>query len=224
MSNRVKIVHISKACLFASILSASFGVIGAPAAHAATFTFQTPAGDVGSSSFTYTNGGLSITAAGFNSSNFTTPDVHLFDKTNTGDESGLGLTNDPAGCPGACENEITANSYVRIAMPTGVTNVSFQMDSSTSPDAWAVYGSSSANPGSLGTALMTGTSEETTVMLAYEPYYFFTATAGNVLLRDISMTATPVPAALPLFAGGLGVIGMFARRRKQKNAAAIAAA
>jgi hypothetical protein len=38
------------------------------------------------------------------------------------------------------------------------------------------------------------------------------------------MTATPVPAALPLFAGGLGVIGMFARRRKQKNAAAIAAA
>ena len=35
-----------------------------------------------------------------------------------------------------------------------------------------------------------------------------------------SLTPTPLPAALPLFAGGLGVIGLFARRRKQKNAAA----
>jgi len=31
--------------------------------------------------------------------------------------------------------------------------------------------------------------------------------------------ATPLPAALPLFAGGLGVIGLLARRRKQRGAA-----
>jgi hypothetical protein len=36
-------------------------------------------------------------------------------------------------------------------------------------------------------------------------------------------SATPLPAALPLFAGGLGVMGLFARRRKRKNAAAAAA-
>jgi hypothetical protein len=33
---------------------------------------------------------------------------------------------------------------------------------------------------------------------------------------------TPLPAALPLFAGGLGIMGLFGRRRKRKNAAAIA--
>ncbi len=37
-------------------------------------------------------------------------------------------------------------------------------------------------------------------------------------------TATPLPAALPLFAGGLGVIGLLTRRRRQKIATGRAAA
>ena len=41
---------------------------------------------------------------------------------------------------------------------------------------------------------------------------------------DPAVATTPLPAALPLFAGGLGVIGFLAGRRKRKNAAAIAAA
>ena len=40
----------------------------------------------------------------------------------------------------------------------------------------------------------------------------------------ISDTLAPVPAALPLFATGLGVMGLFGWRRKRKNAAAIGAA
>jgi hypothetical protein len=38
------------------------------------------------------------------------------------------------------------------------------------------------------------------------------------------VAATPLPAALPLFAGGLGVMGLLGRRRKRKKAAALAAA
>jgi hypothetical protein len=38
-----------------------------------------------------------------------------------------------------------------------------------------------------------------------------------------SLTPTPLPAALPLFASGLGASGLLGWRRKRKNAAAIAA-
>ncbi len=48
--------------------------------------------------------------------------------------------------------------------------------------------------------------------------------ADFIFLDNFSPTPTPLPAALPLFAGGLGVIGLLARRRKRKYAAAIAAA
>jgi hypothetical protein len=38
-----------------------------------------------------------------------------------------------------------------------------------------------------------------------------------------TLSQTPLPGALPLFAGGLGLIGLFSRRRKNKAAAALAA-
>ena len=38
-------------------------------------------------------------------------------------------------------------------------------------------------------------------------------------LDNVSITATPLPAALPLFAGGLGALGLLARRKKRKAAA-----
>jgi hypothetical protein len=45
---------------------------------------------------------------------------------------------------------------------------------------------------------------------------------GGSITTEIA--ATPLPAALPLFAGGLGVMGLLGWRRNRKNAAAIAAA
>ena len=41
--------------------------------------------------------------------------------------------------------------------------------------------------------------------------------------QPLSTSATPLPATLPLFAGGLGAMGLFGWRRKRKNAAAITA-
>jgi hypothetical protein len=45
-------------------------------------------------------------------------------------------------------------------------------------------------------------------------------TSGTNVSFSTTVNATPLPAALPLFAGGLGVIGLVARRRKRNRVAA----
>jgi len=47
----------------------------------------------------------------------------------------------------------------------------------------------------------------------------FDNAVGHGLGGDISFSATPLPAALPLFAGGLGALGLLGWRRKKKAAA-----
>jgi hypothetical protein len=46
---------------------------------------------------------------------------------------------------------------------------------------------------------------------------------GRSLTVEVASDAVPLPAALPLFASGLGLMGWFARRKKRKVAEAIAA-
>lgn len=61
-------------------------------------------------------------------------------------------------------------------------------------------------------------------MLTVDPNFFDGNDLNFIFSNGISngVSSTPLPAALPLFAGGLGVMGLLARRRKRK-AAAIAA-
>ena len=47
---------------------------------------------------------------------------------------------------------------------------------------------------------------------------------GNPTFTGTASAATPLPAALPLFATGLGALGLFGWRRKRKNSAALTAA
>lgn len=55
-----------------------------------------------------------------------------------------------------------------------------------------------------------------------EPIYDYNDVTFGVTPETLS--ATPVPAALPLFAGGLGMLGAFSRRKKRKAEKALAAA
>lgn len=52
-----------------------------------------------------------------------------------------------------------------------------------------------------------------------DPYYM----SGTFLVVNGPTAATPVPAALPLFASGVALIGLIARRRKSKTGGAISA-
>ena len=61
--------------------------------------------------------------------------------------------------------------------------------------------------------------------------YWTMTCANDIILGEVSLslsggqqlTATPLPAALPLFATGLGVLGLLGWGRKRKAAAAVAA-
>jgi hypothetical protein len=63
---------------------------------------------------------------------------------------------------------------------------------------------------------------------AYGDGFFdtFPGTVPNDIgyMDNYSVSSRPIPAALPLFATGLGGMGLLGWRRKRKNAAAIAAA
>jgi hypothetical protein len=48
------------------------------------------------------------------------------------------------------------------------------------------------------------------------------ASVGSYNIPEIEYAATPLPAALPLFAAGLGAMGLVGRRRSRKNAAPVA--
>jgi hypothetical protein len=138
----------------------------------------------------------------------------LYGKNSGGDENGLGLTSDPAG-----QHEITVGQFIQLDVTSlqGLT-ISFVMNSSTSPDAWKVFESSSAFATS-GSSTVTGTDENShSITIASGMKYLdFTATGGNVLLSSISYTATPEPLSLGLT--GSGLLGLFLLRRRKAGSA-----
>jgi len=207
-----------------------------------TWDFLNPTGELGVTQQNYLSSpsGLTLTANGFAFGATTgiggaTPTIdfntatNLFGKNDTGAENGLGISN--AGRSGNTDNEITAGiSFIRIQLPTGLLNpVLSQMGSTTDGEGWAIYGSTSATSGY--SLVATGTTQLTDIDLrpascSLCTYYAFFATgtsgegASNVLLHQITgvVSNVPLPGALPLFATGIGLIGLLGMRRKRKTA------
>jgi hypothetical protein len=184
-------------------------------AGAVTFDFSSHSGLLGNTQ-TYTSGAFTVTAAGFTTNTFSTPTA-LYGKALGGDENGLGLQDDPSG-----DHEISGTNLIRITLPTGLTNVMFQMDSTTGTEGWDVFGSNSATTGYV--SLLTGNNELAHPLPLYSYYYFISTGGGadNVLLADLTASPTPLPAALPLFGTVLGAGYWLSKRRRRSTALASA--
>jgi hypothetical protein len=207
----------TRSFVFACALGASVSVLAIPTASAITWDFGPLHPGLLGTTQTYTVSGVTLTAAGFSSAAALAgaANVALFGKTGGGDENGLGLNNDPSG-----DHEIQGTSLVQIAMAAGLSNVTFQMGSTTG-EAWEVWGSSSAT--ALGAPIAMG-NDELSHMLPFFAFYSFGAqgflpASGNVLLSSISAVGVPGPivgAGLPgLIVACGGLLALARRRRRQ---------
>ena len=118
----------------------------------------------------------------------------------------------------------TANSYFRMDQAVGVNNTAQTLNPLLGVSAtW-----------SIGSGTLTFEIINAFALLSDNFTFAWAETCANdVILASTTLTsssgggtqsATPLPAALPLFATGLGALGLLARRKKRKGAAALAAA
>jgi hypothetical protein len=199
--------------------------LGTGGAQAATLIWDlsSPAGVLPLAGQNYTAGGITIHAAGFTSGPAFSgsPDLALFGKTGGGNETGLGSNVDPSG-----DHELNGTQWIQInftaARAAGVTNFDFVMGSTTAtqPEAWRVFGSNSAT--SLGSQIFAGNDELVTHTFTGTNdaflFYNFQATAGNVLLQEVSgvTAAVPEPATWGMMLLGFAGLGYAFRQRRRK--------
>jgi hypothetical protein len=175
-----------------------------------SYNFNTPTGTLGTTQ-TYTAGGVTITALGFNSSN---SPIDLYGKNDGGDESGLGLV-------GTSDHEITTSNYVQLDLqniynqyPTAT--LSMILGSVQDGESGKIYGSNTA--GALGTFLFTVSDESSFNVPGGYRYIGVEAGAADVLITTLSVNAVPVPPGVILALTGVALCGGYSCRRRKAAA------
>jgi PEP-CTERM motif len=205
--------------LFAAVIALAFAATFAvPMAHADTWDFSSPSGDLGSSSHTYTGSGgsLTITAYGFLSGAPGTP-TNLYGKCCGVGESGLGIAGDQAG-----SDEISSADFVSLDMSNLVSNGIFggtlMIGSVQSGESFMICIGSSldtlTNCGSVivGDGSNNGIMSIPIIWTANNDVVGITGVNKDVLVAD-GFSTVPEPGTLMLFGTGLLSAAGFMRRK-----------
>jgi hypothetical protein len=229
-------MRYATSALTGAVLAGGLTVAGLAPAQAGLLTWDlsTTTGNLGTTS-SYTAGGYTITATGWLATDCGSPNycfpvtpTALWGKADGGDESGLGIANDPSN-----DHEIYYPALVQIDVSqpyaAGLHNYQFEMGSTTAGEAWSVAGSntpiSDGNPGAL---LYNQVTDELTIhdLSGYQYYWFLytgptdgSAGGDNVLLYKTFSAVTGVPESSTWAMMLLG----FAGYRKAKGPAVFAA-
>jgi hypothetical protein len=118
------------------------------------------------------------------------------------------------GCTGA-----SFNIWPSFGPGTGADIISLEF---TTPGGGSGGGTLVFTPGALAAVGTYAAITDSAVQISQDPDAFAGSFGSARLTVSDYDTTTPLPAALPLFASGLGAFGWLARRRKFKNAAVIA--
>jgi hypothetical protein len=125
----------------------------------------------------------------------------------------------PVGSPLGFLSSFTLNSVTgpaSVSMFTYVDSGNSTLPTNTGSIAGTLIGSSGVLTSGPTTAQIAGAAITGSLYSVTEEYKIV-ATGASYTNATIDVQTTPLPAALPLFAGGLGVIGLLARRSKKKG-------
>lgn len=178
-------------------------------------------GNVGSSSYTVTNGGYGLTVSGFN---YPSNTAHLlYWKLAGADEHGIGLV-------GTTDNEFTLTNSNTIANYAQINvgqiyhiglDGEVRIQSVTNGEAYDIFGSNTA--GSLGTLLGSNITADNSFVnipqwgtwqyIGIAVHTPASSSADNILVDAVQSNDIPEPTTLALL--GLGLVGLIVRRRRK---------
>lgn len=184
-----------------------------------TWNFSTsPDHSLGTSTSTYTVGGVTITASGFYNNNSSRILYDKFTTSVTNDESGLGFTDDAF-----ANHEIDTNGFIVLDLSNSFftgKSLSINITSLQAGESFQWYDGSSINGASSHEGLSLVSSGLTTSPLTFtgggvHSFIAIEATSHNVLLNSLTAAAVPEPRFYGLLLAGLmGLAGIVYRKRR----------